>query len=99
MLGIRTRTATERRLISVNVGLPRTMRWNGQVVETGIVKEPVNGPVMVRRLNLEGDAQADLSVHGGVDKAVYAYPSEHYEKWAKELDVNAMPWGMFGENL
>ena len=75
------------------------MRWNGQVVETGIVKEPVNGPVMVRRLNLEGDAQADLSVHGGVDKAVYAYPSEHYDLWRAELGVRDLPWGMFGENL
>jgi MOSC domain-containing protein YiiM len=87
------------RLISVNVGLPRTMRWNGEVVETGIVKEPINGPVMVRRLNLEGDGQADLTVHGGVEKAVYAYASEHYDLWRKELGVRDLPWGMFGENL
>jgi len=75
------------------------MRHNGDEVETGIVKEPVNGPVMVRRLNLDGDGQADLTVHGGVEKAVYAYPSEHYDLWREELGVSDLPWGMFGENL
>jgi MOSC domain-containing protein YiiM len=87
------------KLISVNVGLPREVIWKGKVVTTGIFKEPVAGRVRVRKLNLEGDRQADLSVHGGPDKAVYAYPAEHYEYWRDELSGMARPWGMFGENL
>ncbi len=86
-------------LISVNVGLPREVEANGQRVLTGIFKEPVAGRVAVRRLNLEGDRQADLSVHGGPDKAVYAYPAEHYEFWRRELPEMELPFGMFGENL
>jgi MOSC domain-containing protein YiiM len=65
-------------IISVNVGLPREVRWKGRLVSTGIFKQPVAGRVMVRRLNLDGDRQADLTVHGGAEKAVYAYPGEHY---------------------
>ncbi len=87
------------KVISVNVGLPREVEWNGQRVTTGIFKTPVSGQVNVRTLNLEGDGQADLSVHGGVTKAVYVYPSEHYEFWRAELPETALPWGMFGENL
>ncbi|MCB0208213.1 MAG: MOSC domain-containing protein [Anaerolineae bacterium] len=87
------------KLISINVGLPREVEWHGQKVTTGIFKEPVAGPVMVRTLSLEGDKQADLSVHGGVDKAVYAYPTEHYAYWRSELPEMDLPWGMFGENL
>lgn len=89
-------------IVSVNVGLPREVPWRGMMVETAIFKEPVSGPVMVRELNLDGDRQADLSVHGGPEKAVYAYPSEHYEYWKRELrdmDLPDMSWGMFGENL
>ncbi len=85
-------------IVSVNVGQPRMVEWRGGTVATGIFKEPVSGPVVVGRLNLAGDRQADLTVHGGVDKAVYAYPSEHYSRWAAELD-RELPWGMFGENL
>ena len=73
--------------------------WKGHEVRTGIFKEPVEGPVMMRRLNLDGDRQADLTVHGGPAKAVYAYPSEHYPLWKSELTEMALPWGMFGENL
>ncbi|MCB9079158.1 MAG: MOSC domain-containing protein [Anaerolineaceae bacterium] len=87
------------KLISINVGQPRQVEWHGQKVTTGIFKEPVAGPVMVRTLNLEGDKQADLSVHGGIDKAVYAYPAEHYNYWRGELPDMDLPWGMFGENL
>ena len=87
------------KIISVNVGLPREVEWNGQRVATGIFKAPVQGSVNVRTLNLEGDGQADLSVHGGPSKAVYAYPSEHYEFWRAELPGTGLPWGMFGENL
>ena len=87
------------KLISVNVSPPREVAWEGETVLTGIFKEPVEGQVMLRRLNLDGDGQADLSVHGGVSKAVYAYPSEHYAYWRAELPEVAFPWGTFGENL
>jgi len=87
------------KLVSLNVGLPRIVEWNGGPVATGIFKEPVQRPVMLRTLNLEGDRQADLSVHGGVSKAVYAYPSEHYAFWKKELPDTELPYGIFGENF
>jgi len=87
------------KILSVNVGLPREVSWQGKLITTGIFKEPVNAPVMMRTLNLEGDRQADLTVHGGVDKAVYAYPSEHYDYWRGELSGVDLPWGMFGENF
>jgi MOSC domain-containing protein YiiM len=87
------------KIISVNVGLPRLVLRNGEPVSTGIFKEPVAGRVMMRTLNLDGDRQADLSVHGGPEKAVYVYPSEHYEFWQRELPDMDLPWGMFGENL
>lgn len=86
------------RVVSVNVGRPRTVEHQGRQVRTGIYKAPVAGPVHIGRLNLDGDAQADLRVHGGPDKAVYAYPSEHYAYWARELR-RELPWGQFGENL
>jgi MOSC domain-containing protein YiiM len=86
-------------LISVNVGLPRMVMSNGDPVSTGIFKEPVAGRVMLRTLNLDGDRQADLSVHGGPSKAVYVYPSEHYDYWKHELPELKLPWGMFGENF
>ena len=87
------------KIISVNVGLPRLVMRNGEPVSTGIFKEPVTGRVTMRTLNLDGDRQADLSVHGGPEKAVYVYPSEHYEFWQRELPDMDLPWGMFGENL
>jgi MOSC domain-containing protein YiiM len=86
------------RIVSVNVGLPRTVRWQGRDVTTGIFKEPVEGRVPLRRLNFDGDRQADLSVHGGPAKAVYAYPLEHYGFWQEELGEE-LPHGAFGENL
>ena len=86
-------------LISVNVGLPRLVMQNGEVVSTGIFKEPVTGRVKLHQLNLDGDRQADLSVHGGPSKAVYGYPFEHYEFWRRELPEMDLPWGMFGENF
>ena len=87
------------RILSVNVGLPREVSWQGKFVTTGIFKEPVKGPVMLRTLNFNGDGQADLAVHGGVSKAVYAYPSEHYAFWRAEFPEMNLSWGMFGENL
>lgn len=87
------------RIISLNVGIPRTVISHGREVTTGIFKSAVAGPLMLRRLNLDGDRQADLENHGGRDKAVYAYPSEHYEFWRRELPETELPWGMFGENL
>ena len=86
-------------VLSVNVGLPRLVAWKGRTVETGIFKEPVAGRVAVRRLNLEGDRQADLTVHGGPEKAVYAYPGEYYAFWRAQFPEMELPWGMFGENL
>lgn len=87
------------KIISVNVGLPREVNWKGKTVSTGIFKEPINDRVMVRSLNLDGDAQADLTVHGGEDKAVYVYPFEHYEYWQSELPDTELPLGIFGENF
>ena len=87
------------KLISLNVGLPRVVMSNGDPVSTGIFKEPVAGRVVLRTLNLEGDRQADLSVHGGPSKAVYVYPSEHYDYWKRELPEIKLSWGMFGENF
>ncbi len=87
------------KILSVNVGLPREVTWQGKLVTTGIFREPVNAPVMVRTLNLDGDQQADLTVHGGVNKAVYAYPSEHYGYWRAELPGMDLSLGMFGENF
>jgi MOSC domain-containing protein YiiM len=87
------------KVLSVNVGEPVEAIWNGKSVLTGIFKEPAAGPVRLRSLNFDGDRQADLTVHGGVTKAVYAYPAEHYDHWRGEFPDMDLPWGMFGENL
>ena len=87
------------KLISLNVARPRLTIYKGETINTGIFKHPVEGPVFLRALNLDGDRQADLSVHGGPNKAVYAYPSEHYPFWRRELRDMELPWGMFGENF
>ena len=87
------------KILSLNVGTPRQVTWQGKPVTTGIFKEPVHVPVMLRSLNLDGDRQADLAVHGGVSKAAYAYPSEHYAFWRVEFPEMNLPWGMFGENF
>ena len=87
------------KIISINVGRPRLVMRNGEPVSTGIFKEPVAGRVMLRTLNLDGDRQADLTVHGGPEKAVYVYPSEHYAFWKRELPDMELPWGVFGENF
>ncbi len=86
-------------LVSVNVGLPRTVQWRDQPVTTGIFKNPVEGPVALRKHNLDGDQQADLSVHGGPTKAVYVYPVQHYTYWRGELPDVDFGWGHFGENF
>jgi MOSC domain-containing protein YiiM len=87
------------KIISVNVGTPREVCYKGMTVQTAIFKSPVAGPVMIRELNLDGDRQADLTVHGGPDKAVYGYPAEHYSYWRNELPDTTFSWGEFGENL
>ena len=87
------------KVISVNVALPREVIWKGMNVSTGIFKAPVDGRVNIGQLNLDGDKQADLSVHGGPEKAVYAYPAEHYDYWRRELPNRTFSWGQFGENL
>ena len=87
------------KLLSVNVGLPREIEWKGKMIRTSIFKKPVPGRVRVTKLNVSGDQQSDLAVHGGINKAVYVYPSEHYAFWREELPGADLPWGMFGENL
>jgi MOSC domain-containing protein YiiM len=87
------------KIISLNVGLPRLVLRGEEPVSTGIFKEPVAGRLRLRTLNLDGDRQADLSVHGGPQKAVYLYPSEHYAFWKSEFPEMTLPWGMFGENF
>ena len=87
------------KLRSVNVSLPRPAEYQGRTVETGIFKSPLSGRVLVRRLNIDGDGQADLTGHGGVNRAVYAYSYEHYGHWAAELGRDDFPYGQFGENL
>jgi MOSC domain-containing protein YiiM len=86
-------------VVSVNVGLPREVIWKGMRIQTGIFKDPVDRPVTINKLNLAGDRQADLTVHGGAEKAVYAYPAEHYEYWRNRLPDVPFSWGKFGENL
>jgi MOSC domain-containing protein YiiM len=90
---------SDMKVVSVNVGLPRLLAWGGETFKTGIFKSPVQGRVMLRATNLDGDRQADLSVHGGPNKAVYGYPSEHYGFWHAELPDPTRTWGAFGENF
>ena len=87
------------KLISLNVGIPRQVTYKSELVTTGIFKEPIHHRAILRKLNLDGDKQADLTVHGGLDKAVYSYPAEHYGHWQKELPGMYLSWGMFGENF
>ena len=87
------------KIVSVNTGLPREVMWHGRSVTTAIFKAPVKGRVALRRLNLEGDRQADLTVHGGEHKAVYCYPEAHYSYWQNELPGRELPVGIFGENF
>ena len=87
------------KLLSVNVSQPKEVSYNGKRIKTGIFKEPVSGRTMMRRLNLDGDGQGDPSVHGGVHKAVYVYPMEHYDYWKHELGRKDLTYGQFGENL
>ncbi|HWP46090.1 MAG TPA: MOSC domain-containing protein [Candidatus Limnocylindrales bacterium] len=88
------------KLISVNIGSPRPITWKGKIVMTGIFKEPVRDRrILLQKYNLDGDRQADLSVHGGENKAVYVYPSEHYGFWQQQFPGMNLPWGMFGENF
>jgi len=87
------------KLVSVNTGLPREVMWHGRIVTTGIFKQPIEGHVAVRNLNLDRDRQADLTVHGGEYKAVYCYPVAHYDYWTRELPGRQLPMGMFGENF
>lgn len=87
------------KIVSLNTGLPREVLWRGRMVTTGIFKQPVEGRIALRKLNLDGDRQADLSVHGGLHKAVYCYPLEHYDYWTKELPGRELPMAIFGENF
>lgn len=85
------------KVISVNSGLPREVKWHERRLSTGIYKEPVEGRVAVRKLNSDGDRQADLTVHGGPQKAVYCHPGEHYSYWERELPGRDLPIAIFEE--
>ena len=87
------------KLVAISVGKPTSVKGQRLDVKTSIFKTPVSGRVHVGRINIDGDAQADLTVHGGVDKAVYAYAAEHYRFWRDELPVAELSWGAFGENF
>jgi MOSC domain-containing protein YiiM len=87
------------KLVAISVGRPKKVLWRGRSVQTSIFKTPISGRVHVRRLNIEGDEQSDLTVHGGAEKAVYVYPAEHYDFWRRELPDVELPWGAFGENF
>src|SRR5829696_2089630 len=87
------------KLISLNIGKPKEIEWNGKTIRTSIFKSPVAGKRQVSLLNIEGDEQSDLRVHGGINKAIYAYDISHYEHWNKILLRDDWRWGMFGENL
>jgi MOSC domain-containing protein YiiM len=91
--------ALNMKLVTISVGLPRQVPWKGRTVTTGIYKSPVSGRVHLGKLNLDGDRQADLSLHGGTDKAVYVYPAEHYEFWREKGAADELPHGSFGENF
>ena len=85
------------KVVAISVGRPREVQWRGRKVQTSIFKTPVLHRVHVKRYNIEGDQQSDLSVHGGLEKAVYAYPAEHYTYWRRKLPDAELPWGAFGE--
>ena len=87
------------KLLSVNVGLPREIQWNGKVVRTAIWKSPVSGRIVARRLNLDGDGQGDLAGHGGEQRAVMVYQLEAYQYWEQELGRKDFDYGQFGENF
>jgi len=87
------------KLAAICVGRPKEVQWRGRNVQTSIFKTPVSGRVHVTRVNIEGDQQSDLSVHGGPEKAVYVYPEAHYSFWRTELPDAELSWGAFGENF
>lgn len=97
--GVESNVSEGKRVVSVNLGTSREVRVQNTTVATAIFKSPVEGRVALRRHNLAGDWQADLTVHGGPYKAVYLYPSEHYRYWAEQLPGAELPFGAFGENL
>src|SRR6478752_2143583 len=86
-------------LVSVNVGMPKDVPWNGKTVHTGVWKAPVDGPVMVRRLNVDGDGQGDLAGHGGEQRAVFVYQLDSYRHWRDFLHRDDFTYGQFGENF
>lgn len=87
------------KLLSVNVSLPKEVTYSGRAITTGIFKEPVAGRVMLRKLNLDGDGQADLKGHAGIHKAAYVFPHEYYARWERALGRGPFPFGQFGENF
>ena len=98
MDGTHRERVSEMKVVSTNIGEPRPVMWQGAEVLTGIYKDPVKS-ITIRKFSVEQDTVSDLQVHGGERKAVYGYPSEHYEFWQNEFPSMKMPWGMFGENI
>ena len=86
-------------LVAVNVGLPRDVAWRGRTVHTGVWKHPVDGPQMVRTLNIDGDGQGDLAGHGGPHRAVLVYQLDSYDYWRRQLGRDDFEYGQFGENF
>jgi MOSC domain-containing protein YiiM len=94
-----TKTTNPAKILSICVSKAKIKNYGEHQILTGIFKDPVQGKIALRKLNLDGDQQADLTVHGGKDKALYIYPSEHYPYWKTELPGMELPFGTFGENL
>ena len=86
-------------LLSVNVGMPQNLAWQGRTVFTSVWKRPIRGPRMVRRLNIDGDGQGDLAGHGGEHRAVFVYQIDSYHYWQRQLGRDDFTYGQFGENL
>src|SRR6195952_3575333 len=99
MMSTTSQTAVVGQLVSVNVGLPKDIQWQGKTVFTGVFKAPVAGPQRVRRLNIDGDGQGDLGGHGGEQRAVFVYQVDSYRHWEHELGRSDLAYGQFGENL
>ena len=86
-------------LMSVNVGMPKDVSWQGKTVYTGVWKHPLDGPAMVRRLNIDGDGQGDTNGHGGEQRAVFVYQIQSYDHWQQHFGRDDFSYGEFGENL
>jgi MOSC domain-containing protein YiiM len=92
-IGMNGMSGMSGKVVSLNIGEPRLVTYRGMSFRTGILKTPIDAPLTLKRLNFAGDKQADLSAHGGIDKAVYCYPLEHYDFWRREIGRATLPMG------